>query len=107
MDKQDVYILGLTCCGGHDSCAALLKNGEIIAAAEEERFTRVKFDRAFPINAISWCLKSAGISIDQISHAGFFWQPWSGLLKRGLYMACGFPNSFQKTSEKRNTLWDL
>ncbi len=107
MSKQDVYILGLVGLGGHDSCAALLRNGEIIAAAEEERFTRVKFDSVFPKNAISWCLKSAGISIDQVSHAGFFWQPWSGVLKRGLYMMRGFPNSFQKTSEKRNTFWDL
>lgn len=107
MSKQDVYILGLVGLGGHDSCAALLKNGEIIAAAEEERFTRIKFDRSFPKNSISWCLKSAGISIDQVSHAGFFWQPWSGILKRAFHMMRGFPNSFQKTSEKRNTFLGL
>lgn len=107
MNTKDVYILGLTCLGGHDSCAALLKNGEIIAAAEEERFTRIKFDRSFPKNSISWCLKSAGIGIDQISHAGFFWLPWSGILKRGLYMMRGFPNSFQKTSGKGSIFKDL
>ena len=107
MNKKDVYILGLTCLGGHDSCAALLKNGEIVAAAEEERFTRVKFDRSFPKNSISWCLKSAGISIDEVSHAGFFWLPWSGILKRGFYMMRGFPNSFQKTSAKGSTFIDL
>lgn len=107
MNMKDVYILGLTCLGGHDSCAALLKNGEIIAAAEEERFTRVKFDRSFPKNSISWCLKSAGISIDQISHAGFFWLPWSGILKRGFHMLRGFPNSFQKTSGKGSIFRDL
>ena len=45
----------------HDAAAALIKDGEIIAAAQEERFTRKKHDPSFPRNAISYCLREAGI----------------------------------------------
>ena len=55
--QMDQYILGLSLYY-HDSAAALLKNGEIIAAAQEERFSRKKHDSRFPKNAISYCLKS-------------------------------------------------
>ena len=50
----------------HDSAAALVKNGEIIAAAQEERFTRVKFDANFPKNSISYCLREANLKISDI-----------------------------------------
>ena len=56
------YILGLSCYY-HDSAAALLKNGEIVAAAQEERFSRKKHDSGFPTNAINYCLKSQNIFI--------------------------------------------
>ena len=52
---QDKYILGISAYY-HDSAACLLKNGEIIAAAQEERFTRKKHDQNFPSNAIKYCL---------------------------------------------------
>ena len=55
-----MYILGLSSYY-HDSAACLLKNGEIIAAAQEERFTRKKHDHNFPSNAINYCLNEAGI----------------------------------------------
>ena len=58
---MDHYILGLSCYY-HDSAAALLKNGEIIAAAQEERFSRKKHDSRFPQNAVTYCLKAQGIS---------------------------------------------
>jgi carbamoyltransferase len=57
---------------GHDSAAALVIDGEIIAAAAEERFNRLKHSGAFPINAINYCLKQGGIAldeIDEIAHA--------------------------------------
>ncbi len=54
------YILGISAFY-NDSAAALLKDGEIIAAAQEERFTRKKHDPSFPKNAISYCLREAGI----------------------------------------------
>jgi len=55
------YVLGISCFY-HNSAAALLRDGEILAAAEEERFTRVKNDRRFPHNAINYCLEEGGIS---------------------------------------------
>lgn len=89
MQDKPLYILGLTYFGQHDSSAVLLENGKAIVAAEEERFTRIKFDRAFPKNAISWCLRSASISINDISHVGFFWKPWKGIVKVGFYRLRG------------------
>lgn len=50
-----MYILGISCFY-HDSSASLLKDGEVIAAVQEERFTRKKHDTSFPLNAINYCL---------------------------------------------------
>jgi carbamoyltransferase len=69
-----MYILGIS---GyfHDSAACLLKNGIPIAAAEEERFTRVKHDNGFPFNAIRYCLREAGISIEDVESVVFYDKP--------------------------------
>ena len=60
-----MYNLGISCYY-HDSAAALLKDGHVIAAVEEERFSRKKFDDDFPHKSIQWCLNEAGITPDQI-----------------------------------------
>lgn len=70
-----MYILGISCYY-HDASAALLKDGVIVAAAEEERFTRKKHDTSFPINAIQYCLESQGITIKDISYIGFYEKPF-------------------------------
>ncbi|WP_447986169.1 carbamoyltransferase family protein [Nitrospira sp. Nam74] len=59
----------------HDSAAALLRNGEIIAAAQEERFSRKKHDSRFPKNAIAYCLKEAGITLQQVDQVVFYEKP--------------------------------
>ena len=59
----------------HDSAAALVIDGEIIAAAQEERFTRKKHDYAFPQNAIDFCLEQAGIGPSDLDHVGFYDKP--------------------------------
>ncbi len=59
----------------HDSAAAIIKDGEIIAAAQEERFSRKKHDAGFPANAIAYCLKEAGVSIDDLSSVVFYDKP--------------------------------
>ena len=59
----------------HDSAAALVVDGEIIAAAQEERFTRKKHDHNFPIHAIDYCLKEAGLSRSQLDYVGFYDKP--------------------------------
>ena len=59
----------------HDSAAALVRDGVIVAAAQEERFTRKKHDHSFPGNAVAYCLKEAGISASQLDHVIFYDKP--------------------------------
>ncbi len=73
-EEMSTYILGISCYY-HDASAALLKDGEIVAASDEERFTRIKHDTSFPINAIAYCLKSLNITIKDISFIGFYEKP--------------------------------
>ncbi len=68
------YILGISAYY-HDSAAALLKDGEIVAAAQEERFTRIKHDSNFPIHAAQFCLKDAGITVENLSAVAFYDKP--------------------------------
>lgn len=70
-----MYILGISAYY-HDSAACILKNGKIIVAAQEERFTRKKQDADFPKNAIEYCLKEAGITIKDIDYIGFYEKPF-------------------------------
>ena len=56
----------------HDSAAALTIDGEVIAAAQEERFTRKKHDLSYPTNAINYCLSEAGLSLEQIDYISFY-----------------------------------
>jgi carbamoyltransferase len=60
----------------HDSAAALVVDGEVVAAAQEERFTRKKHDEGFPQRAIEYCLRAAGISGDQLDYVGFYDKPF-------------------------------
>lgn len=69
-----MYILGISAYY-HDSAAALLRDGEIVAAAQEERFTRKKHDDVFPHSAVEYCLREAGISADQINYIAFYDKP--------------------------------
>jgi carbamoyltransferase len=59
----------------HDSAAALVRDGEIVAAAQEERFTRKKNDSEFPENAIAYCLNEAGVTLDEVDYVGFYDKP--------------------------------
>ena len=69
-----MYILGLTTLG--DSAASLIKDGELVAAAEEERFSRKKHHTGFPFKAIQYCLDDAGITLKDVAHVGHYWKPW-------------------------------
>jgi carbamoyltransferase len=68
------YVLGLSAFY-HDSAAALLDDGEIVAAAQEERFTRVKGDAAFPARAAAYCLEEAGIGVADLACVAFYDKP--------------------------------
>ena len=70
-----MYILGISAFF-HDSAACLIKNGKIIAAAQEERFTRKKHDSEFPYHAIQFCIKFSGIKPEQINNVVFYEKPF-------------------------------
>jgi len=95
---KPTYVLGLSAYY-HDSAAALLKDGQIAAAAQEERFTRVKGDSSFPKNAVDFCLDREGISIDDVDYVGFYDKPllkFERILETYLSIAPGGFNSFLK-----------
>lgn len=60
----------------HDSAACIVRDGEIVCAAQEERFTRKKHDASFPKEAIAWCLKESGLQISDIDYVAFYDKPW-------------------------------
>ncbi len=102
-------ILGISCFY-HDSAAALVRDGKIIAAAQEERFTRKKHDDNFPKHAVEFCLKTAGIDMSQIDVVAFYEKPlvkFERLLRTYFaYAPIGF-NSFIKAMPQwiRKKLW--
>lgn len=70
-----MYILGISAFY-HDSAACLLKDGEIVAAAQEERFSRIKNDPSFPEATIRFCLQHAGIRLAEVAHVAFYEKPF-------------------------------
>ena len=60
----------------HDSAAALVRDGEIVAAAQEERFTRRKHDAGFPLHALEFCLRQAGVKAEQVDYVAFYDKPF-------------------------------
>ena len=98
MTQKPIQILGLSAYY-HDSAAALIQNGCILAAAQEERFTRIKHDARFPINAIGYCLSEARISPKEIDYVVFYDKPFlkfERLLETYLAFAPRGFNSFRK-----------
>lgn len=90
-----MYILGISCYY-HDSAAALIKDGKVVAAGQEERFSRKKHDKGFPIHAIQYCLAQENITIDQINYVAFYEKPlvkFERFLYQHLEM---FPLSYQR-----------
>ena len=104
-----MYTLGISCYY-HDSAAALLKDGNVLCAVEEERFSRKKFDDGFPKNAIEWCLNESGIKREELDQVAFYDKPilkferlldnYLGVAPRGLF---SFVDVIPKWIHKR--LW--
>ncbi|NND70234.1 MAG: carbamoyltransferase [Rhodothermales bacterium] len=69
------YILGISAFY-HDSAACIVADGQIVAAAQEERFTRQKHDHRFPAHAIDYCLEEAGITVEDLAFVVFYDKPW-------------------------------
>src|SRR5262245_63647120 len=59
----------------HDSAAALVRDGEIVAAAQEERFSRIRHDQAFPSRAVEYCLRAEGLTLRDIDYVAFYDKP--------------------------------
>ena len=75
-DSKDMAnILGLSCYY-HDAAAVLVRDGDIVAAAQEERFTRKKHDAGFPTNAITYVLQEAGLTVQDVDHVAFYDKPF-------------------------------
>jgi carbamoyltransferase len=70
-----MHILGISCYF-HDAAAAILRDGQLLAAAEEERFSRIKHDYGFPERAIRFCLERAGVAGRDLDHVAFFEKPF-------------------------------
>ena len=90
-DCRLVIVLGLNAFHG-DSSAALLRDGILVAAAEEERFRRVKHWAGFPSHAISYCLQQAGLSLADVDHLAVNQNTGANLLRKILYLGKARPN---------------
>ncbi len=88
----------------HDSAAAIIVNGEIVAAAQEERFTRKKHDASYPKNAINYVLKEAGLKLNDVDHVVFYEKPFLKF-ERLLETYIGFSPSGFKSFSMSMPLW--
>jgi carbamoyltransferase len=92
-------VLGISCFY-HDAAAALIQDGRIVAAAEEERFTRQKHDPSFPLHAIRYCLKEAGISAQDLDYIGFYEKPMRKFERAMHTFKETFPLSYEAFEER-------
>ena len=93
-----MFVLGISCYY-HDSAAALIEDGKVVAAAEEERFSRLKHDSGFPTQAIAFCLRKAGITAQDLDFVVFYEKPlvkFERILKTHL---AAFPRSWRVFGE--------
>jgi carbamoyltransferase len=100
-DSLSVIILGLNAFHG-DSSAALVRDGQLIAAAEEERFRRIKHWAGFPVHAISYCLSQAGIQLSDLEHVAFNQDNRANLMRKIGYVLIRRPNINLALSRLRN-----
>ena len=97
-----MFILGLSFFY-HDSAAALLQDGQLVAAAAEERFSRIKHDSGFPAQAIEFCLNQAGITANDVEYVVFYEQPFIKFERILLTTLSTFPRSWKVFREAMNT----
>jgi len=96
--ERDMYILGISCFY-HESAATLIKDGVLIAAAQEERFSRIKHDYSFPIQAIQFCLRQAGINAADLDYVVFYEKPLVKFERILLTTLGTFPRSWRTFGE--------
>lgn len=86
-----MYILGIS--RHHDSAAALIKDGQIVAFVDEERLNRKKHFGGFPTQSIKFCLDAAGITLGDVDHVAYFWQRWPELIHGVKHFVRYFPDT--------------
>lgn len=96
-----MYVLGIS--RVHDAAAALVRDGEIVAFAEEERFSRVKHDGRFPGRAVQFCLEQGGITLGDVDHVAFYWQRWREAIHAAKVFARYFPGTLEVFRNERET----
>jgi len=104
-DSFNMNILGISCFY-HDAAAALFMDGQLIAASEEERFTRKKHDSSFPAHAINFCLKSGGITSDDLDYVVFYEKPMVKFERILQTTLSTFPQSWKVFRESMVTWFD-
>ena len=97
-----MHILGINAYHGNAS-AALVSDGRLIAAVEEERFNRVKYAAGFPSAAIRYCLDAAGITLAEVDHIAIPRNPWARLGTKLLY-ALKMPSFARETSQSAGAI---
>lgn len=90
-----------------DSAACLVKDGQVMAAAQEERFVRRKFTGEFPEQSIRYCLEQAGASLADVDHVAFYWQPFHQLHRRALQIASQLPRSLRYWNSHSGKWWSM
>ncbi len=98
-----ITILGISA-QYHDSAAALIRDGVVIAAANEERFSRLKHDASLPIRAARWCLEEAGITVDELDHVVFYEKPLRKFERLMIMQLLHFPKSL-KAFQRSSMVW--
>src|SRR5882672_9026334 len=89
-----MHVLGISC-HYHDAAAALLRDGVLVAAAQEERFSRKKHDAAFPLRAIEFCLQQAGLEAADLDHVVFYEKPFAKGERLMTTIVATFPRSLR------------
>lgn len=89
-----MHILGFDCYG-HDSAAAIVRDGDMLGLVEEERFLRRKHVADFPIHSIKWCCDIAGIKPNELDHVVYYWDPKMARLPRAMHLLRYFPRSLK------------
>lgn len=89
----------------HDAAAALVEDGALVSAAQEERFSRVKHDGQFPERAIRFCLRHSNLRGPDLDGVAFYWHPWRGLLPQVRHALRWFPASLALAGPRASPFW--
>src|SRR5712692_6467648 len=95
-----MYVLGINAYHG-DAAAALIEDGRVVAAVEEERFNRIKHCAGFPAESVKYCLQAAGVGIQELEHIGISRDPSAHLHKKVLFAARRFSHRSTETQRKQ------